>query len=58
MKVFRLIVECDVEDDLDLVIGAVTGLDHFDGKIQVSIELVEKYIPQENPNDEDGENKD
>lgn len=43
MKVFRLTVEFEFEDDLNLVIGAVTGLDHFDGAVNVYLETVEKF---------------
>ncbi len=54
MKIFRLIVECEVEDDIELVIGAVTGLDSFDGHCTVDLEVVNKHDPTE----EVGENDD
>ncbi len=56
MKVFRLTVEFELEDDLNLVIGAVTGVDHFDGTVHVSLEHVEKFTGtsrKENDDDDD-----
>lgn len=52
MKVFRLTVEFEFEDDLNLVIGAVTGVDHFDGTVHVSLERVEKFEGSENDDDD------
>jgi len=55
VKVFRLIVEFEVEDDLNLVIGAVTGVDHFDGTVKVRLEHVEIFDPKEDDDANDTE---
>lgn len=53
MKVFRLTVEFEFEDDLNLVIGAVTGLDHFDGAVAIYLETVEKHNGEEDKDDDE-----
>lgn len=50
MNVFRVIIECDVEDDFDLVFGALNGIEHFSEHVHFGIELVEKIDPKENSN--------
>lgn len=52
MKVFRIVIECDVEDDFDLVFGALNGIEHFSEHVHFGIELVEKIDPKESKNDE------
>jgi len=52
MKVFRIVIECDVEDDFDLVFGALNGIEHFSEHVHFGIELVEKIDPKESNNDE------
>ncbi len=51
MKVFRIVIECDVEDDFDLVFGALNGIEHFSDQVHFTIELVEKIDPKESDND-------
>lgn len=51
MKVFRIVIECDVEDDFDLVFGALNGIEHFSDQVHFTIELVEKIDPKESNND-------
>lgn len=52
MEVFRFIIECEVEDDFDLVFGALHGIERFSKHVQIRIELVEKIDPKESNNDE------
>lgn len=52
MEVFRFIIECEVEDDFDLVFGALDGIERFSKHVQIRIELVEKIDPKESNNDE------
>jgi hypothetical protein len=51
MEVFRFIIECEVEDDFDLVFGALDGIERFSKHVQIRIELVEKIDPKESNND-------
>ncbi len=55
MKVFRIVIECDVEDDFDLVFGALNGIEHFSENVHFAIELVEKIDPKESNNDDETE---
>ena len=55
MEVFRFIIECEVEDDFDLVFGALDGIERFSKHVQISIELVEKIDPKESDNDDETE---
>jgi hypothetical protein len=50
MNVFRIVIECDVEDDFDLVFGALNGIEHFSNSVRFAIELVEKIDPKESNN--------
>ncbi len=51
MRVFRIVIECDVEDDFDLVFGALDGIEHFSDRVHFGIELVEKIDPKESNNE-------
>jgi hypothetical protein len=54
VKVFRLTVEFELEDDLNLVVGTVfSGVGQFDGTVHVSLERVEKFSGLENDDDDD-----
>lgn len=55
MKVFRIVIECDVEDDFDLVFGALNGIEHLSNHVHFAIELVEKIDPKESDNDDTSE---
>jgi hypothetical protein len=51
VKIFRIVIECDVEDDFDLVFGAVNGIEHFSDHVHFAIELVETFDPEESDGD-------
>jgi len=55
MRVFRIVIECDVEDDFDLVFGALDGIEHFSDRVHFGIELVEKIDPKESKNESETE---
>lgn len=55
MKVFRLMIEFEVQDDLNLVVGAVTGVDQFDGTVHVYLDTVDKFSAEEDNNANDTE---